>query len=92
MFPQKGDDLFLYKGWIKKNGGSEDCIEAIVLMLTLGTQVIMIDTFNFNIHDGAWIILRPILDCFNRGTKKGYLLDFNISSSRLIMFFNIPQN
>ena len=48
-------------------------------------------TFNFNIHD-ACLILRRILDCFIRGTKKSYLLGIDISSSRLIMFFNIPQN
>ena len=83
-------------GWIKKNGGSEKW------RLFLGkTRFPFFDgysgnishnyTFNFNIHD-ACLILRHILDCFIRGTKKSYLLGIDISSSRLIMFFNIPQN
>ena len=83
-------------GWIKKNGGSEKW--RLFWGKTLfpyfdgySGNTSQNYTFNFNIHD-ACLILRRILDCFIRGTKKSCLLGIDISSSRLIMFFNIPQN
>ena len=81
---------------IKKNGGSEKW-----LLFWGKTLFPYFDgfsgntsynyTFDFNIHD-ACLILRRIMDCIIRGTKKSYLLGFDISSSKLFMFFNIPQN